>query len=599
MKTNIPFLATTAIEEFWDTSHRIVFLSLGCKRYSRRNFWRNIASETLPVYFEEKEAGQIYCYLNIVYERILLILHKQMNRIHGTDFSVRYWRIILGSWLIFYIHVMFDRFSNLEHFIKLYPDFTSIGLERRCFIIPKDTVHFINHIKNDDYNLQIYSNILAWMGYKLPTKEFKVSTPDVAVYFGGKRGWIKKALRCTYEKNCKIFQNKNQVLLSNTYFPYLSLFKLSFNTKASAWPVNQGYQPLPVFPVDHAKRKILGSCDFGDNKFEKMLAALISYDMPQYMVEGFSILKEKSEERFVPAPKAIMSAISWWFDNAFQLWAAGSAEKGTLLLGVQHGGNYGIAKNLLGEDFELGLVDKFYSWGWERYDAYAEVLPMPAPKLIEKKKRKLRSNSLKLLYVTGSYPRYLVQFPWSVSFWEDYFLNQGLFISSLAGTVQRQLRVRPHREDLGWDVRERIRDQFPQVKIEDWGIPFSRSLNECSIYISDHPLQGTTFMEALSCKKPTVIFYNPGFAANMIRDEARELIAELKNNSVIFDDPVKAANQLNSVYGSIEIWWNEPKRQKAVSNFLNRFGKSSSNWLRDWSREMSNCIVTQNKRAIV
>ncbi len=199
MRKNKPFLATTAIEDFWDTSYPIVFLGGWCKRYSRKKFWENIVSETLTSYFEEKKGREIYRYLDTVFERLLFTLHKQMNQIHGTNFSIRYWRIILGPWLCYYVHVMYDRYKNLEHFTRLYPDFTSICLDKKCFLIPKDTMHFVNHIKNDDYNLQIYSNILFWLGYKLPTKRLTVAIPNVGMYFTGEGSWLKNILKHTRE----------------------------------------------------------------------------------------------------------------------------------------------------------------------------------------------------------------------------------------------------------------------------------------------------------------------------------------------------------------------------------------------------------------
>lgn len=598
MKSNKPFLATTAIEDLWDTSYPIVFLGEWCKRYSRKKFWENIVSETLPSYFEEKKSNEIYLYLNNVFERLLFVLHKQMNQIHGTDFNVRYWRIILGSWLTYYIHIMYDRYKNLEHFIRSYPDFTSICLDKECFIIPKDTIHFVCHINNDDYNLQIYSSILSGMGYKLPVKEFKVTVPDVSMYFTEKSRWFKNILKYTYKLTCKIFQNKQQVFLRNTYFSNASMFKLILKTKGAVWPCVYGYQDLPDFPVNHKAREIVGNFDFGENKFEKMLVALMPFYIPQSMIEGFGFLREKVKNDFISRPKAIMSAICWWFDNIFRVWVAESTEKGTMLLGVQHGGNYGIAANLLQEDIELGIVDKFYSWGWERRGTYAKVIPMPAPKLVEKKNKSLGRNN-GVLYVLSNCPRYLCQIPWSANYWEDYFINQTLFISHLSESVTGQLRIRPHREDLGWDLRDRIRDLFPQIKIENWDILFSDSLRKCSVYVSDHPLYSTTFIEALSNNKPTIIFCNPNFAANAVRGEAMELFSQLKNNSIIFDDPITAARHLNSVYGSIESWWNEPKRQMAIRSFLDKHGKTSETWLQDWSEEISNVVKTRNQRIIV
>jgi putative transferase (TIGR04331 family) len=313
--------------------------------------------------------------------------------------------------------------------------------------------------------------------------------------------------------------------------------------------------------------------------------------MPKNMVEGFSLLREKVRNEFIPAPKAIMSSISWWFENVFQVWAADSAEKGTMLLGVQHGGNYGIAKDLCQEDIELSIVDRFYSWGWKRFDSCTEVIPMPAPKLVKSKKKSSKSSE-EVLYVLASNPRYLCQFPWSTDYWENYFFNQALFISHLSELVMSRLRIRPHREDFGWDVKDRIKDLFPKTRIEGWDIPFLASLNNCSVYICDHPLQSTTFIESLINNKPTILFYNPTFAANTVRDEAVELFEQFKSSSIIFDDPISAARHLNSVYGSIDSWWNEPERQRAVKRFLDRYGKTSSTWLQEWSGEILNVIKT-------
>ncbi len=591
MKDIKPFLAITAIEDFWDTSYRIVFLGEWCKRYNRRAFWRDIDSETMPAYFEEKKGRETYLYLNTVIERLFPILCKQMNRTHETNYGARYWRIILGTWLGYYTHIMYDRYKSLEHFIKLYPDFTSICLDKQCFVIPKDTMHFVNHIKEDDYNHQVYSNILRWMGYDLPSRRLTIKMPDVSIYYVGKSSPFKKILRKIYELACEMVQNNHQVFMRNTYFSYPSIFRLMLKTRGGAWPCEYNYQDLPDFAADHEARAILGKFEFGDNDFEKMLGSFIPYDMPKNMIEGFDFLRKKVKDDFISDPKAIISAVAWHFDNLFQIWAAESSEAGTILLGMQHGGNYGMAENLLEEDIELGMVDKFYSWGWEGNNAHAEIIPMPAPKLIESKKKILGRDD-GVLYVIASFPRYLLQFPWSTDYWENYFSNQQLFLSRLSMTVSSQLRIRPYREDYGWDIEDRIRNSFPQIKIENWGISFSDSLSRCSLYVSDHPLISTTFIEALRSNRPTIGFYNPDFAANAVRDKAADLFGQLKSNSIIFDDPVTAAEHLNFVYGSVERWWNEPRRQGAVKNFLYRFGRTSSSWLQDWALEISN--VTKN-----
>lgn len=589
MTKDKPFLATTAIEDFWDASAYVVFLGKWCKRHNRKNSWQNINCEVLASYFEEKKGCEMYCYLDTVFERLLIVLHKQMNAAHGTDFSLRYWRIILGPWLILYIHVMYDRYRSLKHFIGVYPDFSSICLDQGCFLIPKDTMYFAVHSKNDDYNLQIYSSILSWLGYRLPTKKLKISTPDVSIYLTGENKLLKKVLKYTYKLISGVLSSKDQVFLRGTYFSNSSLFKLIFKTRGTVWPCLYDYQTLPDFPIDYEKREILGRFDFGENEFEKMIATFIHNSMPQSMVEGFNFLRQRVNSELISEPKAIMSAISWWFDDIFQIWSAESGEKGIKLLGVQHGGNYGMLESHLQEDLELKAVDKYYSWGWKRDRARTEVMPMPAPKLVESK-TKVFNPSNEILYPLNTYSRYLLFFPWSTDFWENYFLNQGLFLRHTSDEVRKHLRIRPHRDDLGWDAKERIAEIIPDLRFESWEVAFKDSLNNSRIFVSDHPLQSTTFIEALSSNKPTIAFYRPEFAANKLRPDAVAYFEQLKENAIIFDDPVKAADQLNLIYDSAAVWWNQPKRQEAVKNFLYRFGRTSPAWLPEWSEEVSNVI---------
>lgn len=586
MKNKKVFLATTALEDFWDPSCYLIFLGNWCKRRSRKDFWKIFSSEVLPGYFKEEDAGQIYSYLNGVFERLVLVLHKQMNKVHGVNFSNRYWKIISGSWLRCYIHAVYDRYRSLKHFIEIHPKFDSICLDKECFVIPRDKISFAILVKNDEYNLQIYSNILFWLGYNMPTKKMDIPMPDSSAYFSVKNRVSKKILKNVYEFICGLFRQKNHVFLRDTYFSYLSLFKLILKTKGIAYPCVPEYHNFSGSPIDREARKILGNFDFGENEFEKMLASFICFDMPKSMVEDFNFIRDKARSNFVFAPKAIMSATSWWFDEIFLAWAAESAEKKTMLLGVQHGGNYGMLELFNQEDIEFDIVDKYYSWGWEWEGVRVKVKPMPASKLITKKVK--RSNSSKqVLYLSNSYSRYLLAFPWSTKFWETCLFNQGLFLKNISEEIKRNLKIRLHREDLGWDMKERLADIVPNVKFEGWDVLFTDSLNNSRIYVSDHPLHSTTFIEALRNNKPTIVFYRPEIAANKLRPEAAFYFKMLKDNEIVFDDPVKAASHLNSVYSSALDWWNEPRRQDAVNKFLNKFGRTSSDWLGEWAQEIS------------
>jgi putative transferase (TIGR04331 family) len=480
---------------------------------------------------------------------------------------------------------MYDRYKNIKKFTGLYPEFYTLCLSKDCFVVPKDSLDYTLLIGSDEYNLQLYSSILTWLGYSFPEKSLSVNAPELGVYVTGNAVLRRKILKDVCSLACKALPVRGKVLFRHTYFSKPALMRMVLRSGGAIWPCFEGYTGLPEFSPDQSMRSKIVDPAFGEDEFEKMLASMVGRDIPGSMVEGFGFLREESRRKLPSGPKAIMSGISWWYDNLFRVWVAGSAEEGSLLLGVQHGAGYGVHKELFAESVELGIVDKFYSWGWERQGCHAEVVPMPSVKLSCLKKK--RKHSSGILYATTVAPRYLCWFPWSIDNWEQYFANQQLFLAALSQEAMSRLRVRPHREDLGWDVLERIRDKFPQIMIEGWDKPINKSLNGCSVYVCDMPLDSTIFTEALTMNKPTVAFYGTILLANPLTNEAEQILERLKSVSIVFDDPLKAARHLNSILGREQEWWNESQRQDAVRGFLNRFARGSSVWLKEWSKELA------------
>ena len=118
-----PFLATTAEEAFWDTSKQIIFLGEWCQRYSRKAFWGPLGGEVLASPWQNaKERDTAYKYASDVYERLLAALGEALNSIHHVNHGPRYWRIVLGPWLKYYLPVVYDRYACLRTALDKYPD---------------------------------------------------------------------------------------------------------------------------------------------------------------------------------------------------------------------------------------------------------------------------------------------------------------------------------------------------------------------------------------------------------------------------------------------------------------------------------------------
>lgn len=577
------FLATTALEEFWDDSKPIVFIGEWCRLYERRSYWRSLNGWLLPSPYDGVDAAEsAYIYVNRIYEKMLPLLGAALNGIHGKNHSVRYWRILLGPWLQLYLSVLYDRFVHIEQAIGKYPDFTTIGLSEKSFVVPTDTLDFACILLEESYNLQLFTKVLGALGRPLQCKETIVPrNPLYDKLHGNSLG--RRAIGYATGAIVGISTRFSKTtLLRNAYFPKQAVLKLIAWNIGRVLPSLHKSTPCRRFEYDGEKRDALRAIKIGGDKFENCLSAMLFSDMPQCFVEGFHDVENDIGNNFPKHASAIFSANAWYYDESFKQWAAMSAEKGVTLLGTQHGGNYGIQKNMPSEDHETALVDYYYSWGWERADCVAKVIPMPATKLAGRTEIGADNSKKDILWAATSAPRYVVQLPFLPEHFQEYLAWQIKFAAALPQKMLTETRFRPHYENYKWGTVERLKDCFPNIRVESWAVPFQVSLENCRLYVCDH--LSTTFAEALAANKPTVLFCNP--RTNRLRPEAQPFFDLLKDGGILFDTPEAAASAVAAVYEDVETWWDAPERQKTIRVFCERFARTSPDAIALWSKEL-------------
>ena len=90
---------------------QILFLGEWCKSYSRKNKWSITNNKTATYHWDNRKKFHDDFYsLESIYEKYLIILTDELNNIHNKDYSIRYWRIVIGLWLRYFIEILFDRF---------------------------------------------------------------------------------------------------------------------------------------------------------------------------------------------------------------------------------------------------------------------------------------------------------------------------------------------------------------------------------------------------------------------------------------------------------------------------------------------------------
>lgn len=578
------FLATTALEEFWDTSKPIVFLSEACLRYSRKEIWEKFDYQIFKSPLEDRiKFKEAYDLANEIYERFLILLSKSLNSLHNIDKSINFWRIFIGPWLMHYAHIIYERYICIESVFNHYPNITTMGLSVDEFVIPRDFSDFLERIIGDIYNLQIYSKILTLLGKDFPTNKPKAIQPSFEeCYRITQQNKIKKYIK-------RLIKNLSPVIIKNSYFPSPSVeLELFIKTKGKVFFDHDNSFVLPKLSVDIKMRNELNkkmNCDFSDC-FQKLLINLLPFDIPMVYLEGFKIINQRYRN-LSPRPKIIVTSESWYFDELFKLWAADCSEEGTTLIGIQHGSNYGIASIIPQENHELRITSRFYSWGWDGKSNFSIVKPFSAPRLMNRKIIAADNKKDGILLITNSMPRYFYRFQDFRNYDNNnYFEWQQRFFNTLNNETRKKLKIRLYMIDYGCDYKERWLDLDQTISLDDLSLPFLESLENCRLSIHDH--LGNTYLESLAMNKPTILFWDPKVFE--IRKEASEFFEKLHQASILYYNPEEAANTVCEVYDDIEGWWLDTQRQRAREYFCNQYAHISKNAVNLWSSEFVNII---------
>lgn len=577
------YLATTAQEEYWDVSRQIVFLGEWCRRYSRKEQWAKLDADVLEgLWLDDQDVRDACDYVQDVYERLLPFLADALNRLHGVRHTTRYWRILLGPWLLLYVPVVYDRFLAISRALEHYPELTTTVLAEESWVTPADTLEFVQFIKDDPYNLQIYSRIFRLLGRDFPSKACTVEAiPFVACSAMSWKDRLKGIARRMIVARATQNGRCDGILLRASYFSLAVQLQLFLKSRGHVFPLI-GELPQHEPPErDLLLRRELAGMAAGGNDFDQLLLDMLPFDIPRCFVEGYAEVVKSGEAFYPPRPKAIFSSVAWHYDESFKQWAAASAQRGTLLLGMQHGGNYGSLAHHSSESHEIAIIDRYFSWGWHSAAAAERVVPRNAAKLAGRRPVPADNTKDGILFVATAMPRYLLQFPYVPERFDFYLTWQFRFAGQLQPALLKGMRVRLHREDMGWDMDKRWQEQYPEVFRESWDVVFQESLENCRLYVCDQ--LATTFLEALSANKPSVLFWNPEH--NELRPEAEPYYEGLRAAGILYDSPEAAAEAVNMVYGDVESWWNDPQRQRVRSEFCDRFARTSATAVDDWANE--------------
>ena len=567
------FLITTADESTWRTDIPVLFLGEWCRLYNRRAVWQKLDAEVVPYHWDDRaKFHKDYGALKDLYERLLAEVADRLNEIHHVDHSLRYWRILIGPWLGFFTtQIVFDRWEMIQNAVKRYEISGARVIEGDLLrLVPNDMADFSRLFTGDSWNQAIFGYLLE-QGTQVCCERVanRVLAPATADIFGPQINMKRRFQRFIAGMVSKVLAIG--VKRDEAFFiaDYLSLRQsFSLQTQLGQMPrLWRAIAPASVAVNSDARRWRLKDAPGSD--FERALRSLIPLQMPTIYLEGYSrLMKQVSALPWPQHPRFIFTSNSYDSDDVFKAWAAEKVEAGAPFIIGQHGGHYGLGRSYFTEEHERAISDRFLSWGWEE-GGHNKIKPVGNLKMVGHRLGwDPEGYGLMVEMAMSRYSYHMFSAP-VASQWLDYFEDQARFVAALPPKLREELRVRLFGQDFGWCQKQRWRNRFPKICLDDGIAPIASLIKKSRLYIATY--NATTFLESLAMNIPTIIFWDPKHWE--LRPGAQPYFDRLKEAGIFHETPESAAAKVAEVWNDVPGWWNQPKIQEARAYFCYHFAR--------------------------
>ena len=568
-------LATTGLQETWGNQmERIIFLGAWCHSYQNKDSLELNLSKIIKYHWLNREKLRIdYIYLEKLFERALIELVSSLNKYHNTDYSIRYWRIVLGPWLLSYVSVLWDRWESIRvAFDQENFDSTNSYLLDAEKLIPINFTNWDELIIDDLWNHHIFNEIINF-GFRDKVKVNRL--PYSGAYYLNKiqnkknnyRHKILNLIDWLFEK----LQKNYKIIFVSSYFSLSNLVKLCIRLK-------QLPRIHSIFSkyIDLENIEINRDCRFNlraTNLFEEFFKKNIINHMPIAYLEGYDSYNTKISEIKCNS-QAIFTANAHLHNDIFNLWCAKKVEGGSKLFLSQHGG--GIKSEMTIFRHQEKIADKMIVWHKPLEQIHIQLT---ANKLINLSKKNIYRKYLTIVgYEPKTYTNRAQSGPKGEGVNDD-FLQKLEFCNSLSMQIYDSIKVRSRSNGPGFFNSEfRYRDALGVDKISSHSSLY-KAFKHSKIIVCTYPQ--TTFSEAMNSGAPTILIYSEGFWE--FHESFLELIEQLKESQIIFTCPKKAAVHINNIWENPELWWNKSETFKVRQNYIQMCCKTNDNWINEWA----------------
>jgi putative transferase (TIGR04331 family) len=536
--------------------------------------WEKLDVEIAPYHWDDRaRLQQDYQYLQSLHETLLEELAVKLNHLHGVKHSLRYWRILIGPWLGYFIQMLFDRWTMLKLAIEECKiDRCRVLSTKPCAVIPNDMAHFNQLYTEDDWNEIIYGQLLKqyWRN-EIGIEEVK-RDGDLPLEFGKEapktlRTRLKKFVHCAVDLANRVTTRSDDFFFISSCLPLRTDFKLQI--KLGQFPKLWRSESVPELKPDLKIRQWEWKPRQGTDEFSVVARDFIPRHIPTAYLEGYQPLADRVHSLPWPKrPKVIFTSTGYSSADVFKAWAAEKTESSTPLVIGQHGGHFGMTPWAFHEEHQITIADAWLSWGWSDR-TNSRVMPVGNLKIMGQNMDFDQEGDV--LLVEMALPRYsyhMYSLPVAGQ-WLAYFEDQGRFISALPDKIRQSVLVRQFPQDFGWQQEARWHGSFPSIKIDSGHQSIRALIRKSRIYICTY--NGTTYLESLGWNIPTIMFWNP--AHWELRDDVIPYFDLLKKVGIFHETPESAARQMITVWDDVSSWWWSQAVQEVRGKFCERYSR--------------------------
>ena len=580
-------LVTTNIKETFDSNCQNILLGEWCNP----NLDNNIIlknSKTIKFHLDDENKLVVdHKYLNKLFYKLLENLTVHMNNIHNVEKSQRYWHIILGSWLIHQISILWDRWECINKAFK------EVNIdETKCIkynineLIAADIDdvnfnygfgHKWNHILCSEIIKFKYSSKIKINFIEEPNSSVSEKKYIINLYKGNLNLGKRKKKFNIFDYLLKIISKNPKIILFNTYFNKKNTILLSLALRTLPRKYNEFEQNITMpAPKERSNIKLNFQAE---NQFEEFVKEILFKLMPVSYLEGYkTILSEVEKINY--SPKVVLTATGIFSNDLFQIWIANQVSKGTKLLICDHGG-YWEKDEYFNSFTKMG--DFHLSWIKSDNNKTIQV-PM---QLNLKKKKILKSisakNILMLLNSELLYNLRLRHQPICGQILEDYNLWKS-FINNLDNKVRNNLIIRPHPSHDSWNLIKKCNEDFGENYISKKSF-LKDDTNRAKIIVDTH-IQSP--FENMKTGIPMITLFNRSIL-NM-DNKISNIFDIFLDNKIIVQNPIEASKHIKNIWENPLEWWNNKKTVYARDLFTEFCSMETKNNLIYWKNILQNKI---------